>query len=68
LEGKGGPKRIIFYILPLNLISGTGLAAGRLVVPDVSKHRGAFVIRVKRSKKGRENILLTVTITWVPVT
>jgi len=68
LEGKRGPKRTIFCILPLHLISGTGFSAGRPVVPDVWKHRGAFIISAKRSKKGRENILLTVTITWVLVT
>jgi hypothetical protein len=68
LEGKRGPKRIIFSNLPLHLISGTGFAAGRPVVPDVSKHCVALIIRVKRSKKDREYILLTVTIPWVPVT
>jgi len=66
--GKRGPKRILFCILPLHLIAGTGFAAGRPVVPDAPKHRGAIITTIKRSKKGRQNILLTVTITWVPVT
>lgn len=67
MEGKRGPKRIIFCILPLHLTSRTGFATGRPVVPDAPKHRCAFIIRVKRSKKDRQNILLKVTITWVPV-
>ena len=57
-----------FCTLQLHLTSGKGFTAGRSVVPDVSKHRGAFIFRVKRSKKGRQNILFTVTITWVSVT